>query len=136
MIERLLERLVKELGIVWPLVPTEEGAYVLEFEPDLSVSVSPYLDQSIRLFCKLAPLPEINAEEFLHRCMVGNLLGRETGGAALGIDDEEKNLCLSYSLPPEISYKEFRDAFEDFLNYADAWRREVLVFVEANGGSG
>lgn len=136
MIERLVEQLRKELGLTDPLVPSDDGSYGLDFEPDLHIAVYEHADQSIRLFCRLAPLPKENAEEFLRTCMVGNLLGRETGGAALGIDDAEKNLCLSYSLPPEINYRDFRDAFEDFLNYSDAWRQEALVFAEVNSGNG
>lgn len=136
MVERLLEQLKRELGIVDPLVQMDDGAYVLDFEPDLHIAVYAHGDECIRLFAKLAPLPKENKEEFFRICMTGNLLGRETGGAALGIDDSEQNLCLAYSLPVQVSYRDFRDAFEDFLNYADAWRQEALVFSEVNNGNG
>ncbi|MCH9611141.1 MAG: hypothetical protein S4CHLAM81_14850 [Chlamydiales bacterium] len=115
-----------------PLVPNEKGGYVFNFEPDLHIAVYEHEDQSIRLFSTLAPMPEINAEEFLHNCMVGNLLGRQTGGAALGIDDSGKKLTLSYTLSEGVNYRDFRDAFEDFVNYSDAWRQEALSFAEVN----
>ncbi len=132
MMERLLEQLKKDLGLQDPLLPHDDGGYVLDFEPDLHVTVYQHVDEVIRLYCKLAPLPKEGCGEFLHTCMVGNLLGRETGGASLGIDATEQNLCLSYCLPSEINYREFRDAFEDFVNYSDAWRQEALVFAELN----
>ena len=118
-----------------PLVPHEDGGYVLDFEPDLHIAVYEHADECLRLYCKLAPMPKENCEEFFRTCMVGNLLGRETGGAALGTDASEQNLCLSYTLPGEINYRDFRDAFEDFINYSDAWRKEALVFAEVNRGN-
>lgn len=136
MLERLLEQLKKDLGLSESLVPSDDGGYILDFEPDLHVAVYEHADQSVRLFCKLAPLPKDNMEEFLHSCMAGNLLGKETGGATLGIDDSEKNLCLTYSVPEGINYRDFRDAFEDFVNYSDAWRQEALVFAETSSGNG
>ncbi len=136
MLERLLEQLRHDLGIEEPLLPKDDGAYVVDFDPDLYISLSENADQSVRLFCKLAPLPKENREEFLRTCMVGNLLGRETGGASLGVDDQEDQVCLAKTLEAEVSYREFRDALEEFVNHADAWRKETLVFTEVNRNNG
>ncbi|MCP5469550.1 MAG: type III secretion system chaperone [Chlamydiales bacterium] len=133
MIERHVDQLRKELGYDEPLTRQDDGSFFLEFEPGLNISVKANMDGSGMLFCLLAPLPKENREEFLKACMVGNLFGRETGGAALGVDASQTHLCLSLYLPEGIPYREFHDCFEDFLNYSDAWRREALVFAEVNG---
>lgn len=132
MIEQFIKQLRKDLEYEEPSVARDDGSYVIDFEPDLHITVTKHIDGSLRLFCLLAPLPKEKREEFLKSCMVGNLFGLETGGTILGVDDSEKNLCLSCCLPGDLKYREFRDALEDFVNYADVWRQDALVFAEVN----
>src|SRR3990167_3817062 len=129
MAARFVEQLRKELGYTDPCTVSGDGSYIIDVEPDLHVSVMEMPEQW-RMRCILAPLPAAHREEFLKSCMVGNLFGRETGGAALGIDELGESVSLNQFLPIGINYRAFRDAFEDFVNYADAWRRETLVFIE------
>ncbi len=62
--------------------------------------------------------------------MTANLFGRETGGGILGLDREGKKVTLLTFLSEGLSYRDFRDNLEDFLNYADAWKAETTEFVE------
>ena len=132
MINRFIEQLGKDVDIPVPTHAGNDGCFHLDFDPNLHIRACEYNGQSIGLQCLIAPLPQEKKEEFFLRCMEANLLGNETGGACLGVDNQEAHVVLSLTLSSCGSYKEFRDAVEDFLNYADAWRQETLVFSELN----
>ena len=85
--------------------------------------------RGITLLSSLASLPENGREEYLIRAMTANLFGAETGGAVLGLDREGKVIFLSTFLGENLSYRDFRERLEDFVNYAESWRNETLGFV-------
>ena len=58
--------------------------------------------------------------------MKANLLGQGTGGATLAMDENENFLTLSLVLPYDMNYKTFKDALEDFANYLDFWKAELI----------
>jgi hypothetical protein len=70
----------------------------------------------------IAPLPEKKREEFLMQLMKANFLGQGTGGATIGLKDDESCLTLSLHLPYEMNYKTFKDSLEEFINYLDYWK--------------
>ena len=59
--------------------------------------------------------------------MRGNFLGQGTGGGVLAMDDNEKFLTLTLTMPYDINYKNFKETLEDFVNFADYWRQELLA---------
>ena len=128
MLSRFLEQLSKDLSLEQPLAPNAEGFYSLLLASDLQISFVEKEDSSITLCASLAPLPEKNSEEFLLRAMSANLLGRETGRGVLGLDQEGKQILLVRALSGQESYREFHECVEEFANYADAWRQEVVEF--------
>lgn len=67
--------------------------------------------------------------------MKANFLGQGTLGGAIGIDDEEKFLTLSLTLPYDVNQRTFKEAVEDFANILDFWRDEVARF-EKNSSEG
>ena len=130
MLERFVEQLSGDMGLEGAVEAREDGSYVLHFEPDLNVGMKERPESGICFFAVLAPLPEEQREVFLQKLMAANLFGRETGGAALGVDSDGKRLTLSTFLSEQVNYREFHDHLEDFVNYAEAWRAETLEFDE------
>lgn len=60
--------------------------------------------------------------------MHANFLGQGTGGASIGIDQDEKSLTLSLAIPYEVKYETFKEHLEDFLNYVGYWRDQIEAF--------
>jgi hypothetical protein len=83
------------------------------------------LDGEAYFSALIAPLPTKDKEDFLLKLMKANFLGQGTGGAVLGLKEDESCLTLSLSLPYEINYRAFKDAIEEFVNYIDYWKTET-----------
>lgn len=130
MLKRFMDQLDSSSGLRESITKSEEGSFSLDLEPNLHICLSENPESGICLYAVLAPLPEKNKEEFLLSLMKANLFGRETGGAALGIDKEGKQVTFLTFLPEEINYRDFHDCLEDFVNYADAWKVEITEFSE------
>lgn len=130
MFNQFVERLRVDLGNEQSLAPNEDGSYSLHLEPNLHISLRENPESGITLFTTVALLPEQNREAFLLKTMSANLLGRETGGSALGLDKEGKKVVLLNFLPSQSTYRDFHDALEDFVNYAESWQQEIIEFIE------
>jgi len=75
---------------------------------------------------KIVALPQERNNEALYLyLMQANILGRGTGGSALGIDTMEKYFTLSHILPFELDYVFFYETLEDFVNYLDYWKQKI-----------
>jgi hypothetical protein len=131
MLKRFLEQLNEDLKLE-ALAPNEDGSYSLRLEPALHLTLKEAAEANITIVSTLAPLPATKIEDFFLRLMCANLFGRETGGAALGIDREEKNLVLVHVLP-QLTYRDFHERLEDFANFAEAWRQEAVTYSQEIG---
>ncbi len=125
-IEQHLMRLCEELELPALAPKDETRAFHVEIGPEMRVSVKELEDGGLYLFAKIGSLPTQKREELFILLMKANLLGQGTGGSALGIDAEEKFLTLSLAIPYDMNYKTFRETVEDFTNFVDYWRTELL----------
>ncbi len=126
LLEQHLERLVDELELA-PYAE-KEGKFQLMLG---TVSVSfKELDPGLLLFSQLGSVPEKKREELFILLMKANFLGQGTGGGVIGLDGEEKFLTLSLAIPYDVNYGAFKEAVEDFVNYADYWRKELAQHAE------
>ena len=124
-VERLVEMLATELKL--PAIPQKDknGCYQLKINAEMIVSIKE-LEPGLFIQSPILPLPkEGNKETLFIHLMKANLLGQGTGGASIGIDENEKHLILSQTLPFEVNYKTFHETLEDFLNYTAYWKEEV-----------
>jgi hypothetical protein len=69
-------------------------------------------------------LPE-GIEEAFSKLLRGNLLGVTTKKPCLGLDETGKKVSITSSIPTVRSYREFRDAIEDFVNSVAFWKTEL-----------
>ncbi len=88
------------------------------------------LDPGISLHANIAPCPSKRLEELFLRLMRANYLGQETAQNRIGLSADEKFLTLSLGMPYEISYRIFREMFEDFANFILYWREEIDKFIK------
>lgn len=124
-LKQYLDQLCGDMGMTESLAEGENGVYTLHLEPDLDISLSENPESGISLYTVLCEMPEEDREDFLLKAMTANLFGRETGGSVLGLNREGKKLTFSTFLPEALSYRDFHDTLEDFVNYADAWKSET-----------
>jgi hypothetical protein len=123
MIEQFVEQLFAELGL--------RGSPVFEKDESLKVMIGAFpievtkLDPGVHLAATVAPLPTKDREDFLLKVMEANFLGQGTGGGVLGLREDESCLTLSLSLPYEMSYRSFKDAVEEFVNFLEYWNKET-----------
>ncbi len=75
--------------------------------------------------CILGPFPKAKEDEFLLTMMTGNLFGKETFGATLGLDPEGKKIVLSREVDRRVNYPEFKETLEDFFHVVTFWRQEA-----------
>jgi hypothetical protein len=125
LLEQLLKTLVEELELEEIPKKEEGNVYLLPLNPQLSVTLQ-QLDPGLSFWARIGPCPIVKREELFILLMKANFLGQGTGGASIGLDENENFLTLSSVLPYDMNYKMFKDALEDFTNYLDYWREELI----------
>jgi hypothetical protein len=127
--EKNVIQLAADLGLPSPPPPNEQGDFLIELSESLKVFVRP-LEPGLFLLGHIAPIPTNKKEEILCYVASGNFLHQGTGNYIIGIDDEEKFLTLSHTIPYEINYKIFKELIEDFVNFLSYWIKEIQKLQE------
>lgn len=125
MLEHHLQQLIEDLEL--PPPPPKDALKMIHvpFNQDLTISFKE-IDPGVFLFARLGPCPKQKREELFIYLMKANFLGQGTGGGAIGMDPEEKFLTLSLVLPYDVNYRLFKEAVEDFANFTDYWKKELV----------
>lgn len=131
MLEQLLQKLIDEMELGEMPTKDDQGAYLLKLSSEMQVSLKE-LEPGIFFHAPLGPLQIPKREELLIYLMKANFLGQGTGGSSFGLDENEKFLTLSLVLPYDMNYKSFKDSLEDFTNYVDYWREELVRFKKTS----
>lgn len=127
MLITLLNQFTKELKL-----PKLEENVEKIYRIDFPFGTLHFLDKEkeILLWSPIHTLPSNNQEDLFIHLMKANFLGQATGGAVIGISVDEKYLTLSDVMPYELSYQEFRNRIEDFVNYLIYWQKEITHHEE------
>ncbi len=129
MLNTLLTQLCTELSI--QPVPVMNDQKFIPFTLGSSIHLEIRdLDPGVSLFAHICPLPVQRREELFLELMRANYLGQATGSSRIGISFDEKFLTLSLGIPYEMSYRTFRETFEDFMNFLLYWRETVEKFYK------
>ena len=126
MLEQHLTQMARDLEMESAPGKDETGMYTLHINPERTIALKE-LDPGCLFFARIGPCPDKNQEQMYMYLMRGNFLGQGTGGGVLAIDDNEKFLTLTLTMPYDINYKNFKETLEDFVNFADYWRQELLA---------
>lgn len=126
-LQQLLSSLCEDLKLPQAPPLDRERETTLTFTASLDIQLKE-LPSGVTFNARIAACPPQKQEELFLHCMRANFLAQATGGAKIGLDSSEKFLTLSLDLPYEINYRSFKDALELFLNYRDAWRKEIEKF--------
>jgi len=124
MLKNILPTLCQELNVEIP--PLNEQNYHALQLGSLKIDMKD-LSPGYYWTSDLRPIPKEKREDFLMLIMKANFLGQGTGGASIGLKEDESCLTLSLSLPYEMNYKEFKDRLEEFTNYVDYWKSWQVI---------
>ena len=130
MLEQLMGTLAEELAMEEVPQKQQGNVFQLDLNPETQV-VLQELDPGISLWGRIGPCPEAKREDLFMLLMKANFLGQGTGGACIGLEENGNFLTLSLVLPYDMSYKMFREALEDFANYLEYWREELIRHKKA-----
>ena len=128
MLNNLLPQLSQEFNLGSLAPPDEQKNHHLTIGA-LNIALKD-LSPGFYFSSDIGPLPEKKKEDFLMRLMKANFLGQVTGGASLGLKEDESCLTLSLSLPYEMNYRAFKDSLEEFINFVDYWKKEIVIHEE------
>ncbi|MBI3236449.1 MAG: type III secretion system chaperone, partial [Chlamydiales bacterium] len=111
MLENLLQTLSHEMELEEKPLRSEKGEYSFKLSAQMQIHFQE-LDPGCRFFTQLYPLFDIRQEELFIYLMKANFLGQGTGEAVIALDEQEKFLTLSLSLPYDMNYASFKHALE------------------------
>lgn len=123
-IQEYTERLIEALGLRDQVHQSENQIYSFELKGNLVIQFAD-LHPGLNLMSFLAPMPDVEKETFLMSLLRVNLFGSGTGGGVLGYDDEAKLLTFSMAKPYLLSYQQFKESIEDFINYVELYKEEL-----------
>ena len=128
MLERFLDQLCADLE--FNAVPSrdETGKFPLRLNDSLTIFIEP-LDPGFYFSARLSTCPSRKLEELFTHLMQANFLGQGTGGACIGLSEDEKFLTLSHHLSYDMNYTDFKQRLEDFANFVDYWKTEINVYA-------
>jgi hypothetical protein len=130
LLDQLLQKLAEELEFEEFPKKEEGNIYHVPLNPQLIVRMQ-QLDPGLSLWARIGPCPIVKREELFIYLMKANFLGQGTGGSTIALDENENFLTLSIVLPYDMNYKMFKDVLEDFANYLDYWREELIRHKKA-----
>jgi hypothetical protein len=123
-LEPFLQTLAAELELEGVLKKDKEGRFCISLTPELLIFAKEE-EERVLLSAHIAPLPTTRQEEVVILLMKANFLGQGTGGAAIGLEEDEKFLTLSAALTYDMNYKLFKLALEHFANFLAYWQGEL-----------
>lgn len=126
MLEPFLQTLAAELELERVPEKDKEGRFCISLNPELLIFAREE-EERVLLSARIAPLPATRQEEVVSFLMKANFLGQGTGGAAIGLEEDEKFLTLSMALTYDMNYKLFKLALEHFANFLAYWQEELVA---------
>ena len=124
MINTFMEQLAKELELPPEVAQDVGGKYALPMDDESIINLSD-VPPGFSITANVCQVPERDLETYYQHVLHGNLLGQGTSDAILGLSEDGKNLTLSMDIDYSVSYIEFKETVEEFLNTLDFWREET-----------
>ncbi len=129
MLQEFLSQLCEELEILPIPTVNERHRATFRLREDAAVELCD-LRPGVSFFSTICPCPSRSKEELFMQLMSANYLGQLTGASRIGMSADEKFLTLSFGMPYELGYRQFRESMEDFLNFLFHWREEIVKFEQ------
>ncbi len=125
MLDNFMRQLSKDLQMDEPFEAVRPGIYEYWIEEDTVILISTLTPFGFTITSVLGPYPKDKEDDFLLFMMTGNLFGKETFGATLGLDGNGQKMVLSREIDRRVNYPEFKEILEDFFHIATFWREKA-----------
>jgi hypothetical protein len=126
MLRDWIAQVCAELDLPVPKL-NERKSYLFRLRDGVEIEIRD-LDPGCSFHAKIGPCPNKREEDLFMLLMRANYLGQSTGSTRIGMSGDEKFLTLSSAMPYELSYRNFRESLEDFVNFLLYWREEIEKF--------
>jgi hypothetical protein len=127
MLKKMMEQFAKEMGVEDSFATEVPGVYQIPIDEGVNVLIQD-IPSGFSIKCNIVDCPKTGLAEYFTHIMGANLLGKETNGHVLGLNEEGDLIILSRDIDYDVDYKEFTYILEDFFNQVDFWRQETLAF--------
>lgn len=127
--ERHLAQLAAELDDPEAISPIASDAWTIFLDEDIDIQLRLVESGGALLHCDLGACPD--ETDALERLLLANFSGLGTLGAVLGIGVDEKRVTLKSQVAASCTYRELREALEDFYNCALFWTKEIPTLSAA-----
>ena len=116
MLEKLMEQMGSDYAMEEKIHRTEDTHYHLTFENDIRMEVEAEWEAIHPSERPYWPASSAKWGAFLLKVMEANLFGMGTRGGVIGLKEDGKQLTFSIEVDYTISYKDFVERLEDFIN--------------------
>ncbi len=132
--KQLLSELGQAVGLP-DLAPDKDNYCCLGFD-DKIITHLQYSDtnQVLMLFAQLGVIDEDKVNDIYPRLLKANLFWQGTGGATIGVDDETREVLISYQAPMQfMDFLKFQELLEGFINTAELWINTLEAVQHGEG---
>lgn len=129
MLKKMMEQFATEMGVEDGFGTDVPGVFMVPIDEGIHVYITE-IPRGFSMKCSVIDCPKENLAEYFTYIMSANLLGKETHGNALGLNEDGEVLVLTKDVDYDVNYQEFSYILEDFFNQVDFWREETLAFAK------
>lgn len=132
--KQLLSELGQAVGIP-DLAPDKDNYCCLGFDDKIIIHLQ-YNEENevLMLFAQLGSIDEDKTVDLYPRLLKANLFWQGTGGATLGVDDETREVLMSYQVPMMLlDFSKFQELLEGFINTAELWINTLEAVQRGEG---
>lgn len=127
MLEHLISEICEKLSLPLNLEKDKLGYYELILNDDIKLSLK-QLQPGFFMKGQLGKAPDGSHEELYIHLMKANYLGQGTAGAFIGMDETAQNFTMTKSCRRDVTYREFKEELEVFVNYYDYWKNKLTKY--------
>lgn len=120
--KQLLSELGQSVGLP-ELAPDEDNYCCLGFDDKIVLHIQYNKENEVlMLFSQIGTIDEDKTKAIYPRLLKANLFWQGTGGATIGVDDESREVLMSYQVPMSfMDFHKFQELLEGFVNTAELW---------------
>lgn len=124
MLQDHLRQLEAQLEISAKTSPQTPNIFTLSIDPELDVEFHK-MEEGILIFSRLCSAPQANREDIFIHLSEMNLMGQGALGSIFGMTEDGKYIIMTHYIDYEVSYQQFYEILEDFVNLAKITQEEI-----------
>ncbi|NGX57943.1 MAG: hypothetical protein K940chlam3_00844 [Chlamydiae bacterium] len=124
MLQDHLRQLEEKLEIKAVSPPADPNTFTITIDPELDVTFH-NLEDGIFFESQLCEVPERNREDIFIMLSEANLMGQGSLNSIFGMTKDKKHLIMTHFIDYDVSFQQFYDILEDYVNLAKITQEEI-----------